>query len=152
MTVGLLQLNFTIATISDAVAAFWQCAGTQRVIAFSGSMGAGKTTFIHHLCDFLQVEDKVSSPTFALINEYHFPVNGKDGVIYHMDWYRLNSTAEAINAGIEDCLMQAGKATWCFVEWPEKAAELLPSVYLQVTITTISPSERTMDISLVQPD
>jgi tRNA threonylcarbamoyladenosine biosynthesis protein TsaE len=151
MTVLLKQLDFSIATISDAVVAFWQCVNQHHVIVFSGSMGAGKTTFIHHLCALLQVEDRVSSPTFALINEYHFPVNGSDGLIYHMDWYRLNNTAEAIYAGIEDCLRQARGQTWCFVEWPEKAPDLLPGTYIRVDIATLSPADRQMNISLIEP-
>lgn len=152
MTVPLLNLTFSVATISDAAVNFWQVVRNQHVIVFSGSMGAGKTTFISNLCDFLKVEDSVSSPTFALINEYHFPVNGRDGLIYHMDWYRLNNTSEAINAGIEDCVKQAGGDTWCFVEWPERAAELLPAKYIQVNITHVDADKRRMEILLVQPD
>lgn len=94
----------------------------------------------------LGVEDAVSSPTFALINEYHFIQDGKDRTIYHMDWYRLRDTEEAINAGMEDCLQQ--KDNYCFIEWPEKAVELLPCPHLRIEIKTISPQERTMDVYL----
>jgi tRNA threonylcarbamoyladenosine biosynthesis protein TsaE len=95
-------------------------------------MGAGKTTFIHALCDYLGVEDAVSSPTFALINEYHFLQDERDKTIYHMDWYRLRDTAEAIAAGLADALNQ--KNAYCFVEWPEKALDLLPRPYLWLEI------------------
>src|ERR1700743_1735320 len=103
----LIRLSYSLATIDTAVKQFWEVAGSHKVLAFSGEMGAGKTTFIHHLCDRLQGQDTVSSPTFALINEYHFMNGSQDHTIYHLDWYRLKDTAEAINAGMEDCLLQA---------------------------------------------
>lgn len=103
-------------------------------------MGAGKTTFIHALCDYLGVQDAVSSPTFALVNEYHFMQNGLDRTIYHMDWYRLRDAAEATGAGMEDALHQ--KDAYCFVEWPEKAPELLPHPYVRIDIEVISETER----------
>jgi tRNA threonylcarbamoyladenosine biosynthesis protein TsaE len=109
-------------------------------------MGAGKTTFIHHLCDLLKVEDVVSSPTFALINEYHFNDKGSDRTIYHMDWYRLKDAEEAINAGMEDCLLQ--KENYSFIEWPEKALQIIPKPYLWIAIHAISAEERNMTIEI----
>ncbi len=142
----LLQISYTLANIQDAAHQFWQYAHQYRVLAFSGEMGAGKTTFIHHLCENLGVEDAVSSPTFALINEYHFKDAGKDRIIYHMDWYRLKDTEEAIQTGMEDCLLQ--KDNYSLIEWPEKAMDILPLPYIWVEITTNSPSERTMKLWL----
>jgi len=97
------------------------------------------------------VEDAVSSPTFALINEYHFAdVAGKDQMIYHLDWYRLKDAAEAINAGMEDCIDQARSGVaYCFVEWPEKAKSLLMPPYLWISIETISVTERKMMVKLI---
>lgn len=135
-----LQISYSLATIESAVHQFWQFAYQHNVLAFSGHMGAGKTTFIHALCDFLGVKDTVSSPTFALINEYHFDDNGHDRTIYHMDWYRLKDTEEAINAGMEDCVLQ--KNNYSFIEWPERAAELLPHNHVWISITAISDMER----------
>jgi tRNA threonylcarbamoyladenosine biosynthesis protein TsaE len=145
----LLQLHYTLETIDTAVKRFWELAQAYRVLAFSGEMGAGKTTFIHHLCDYLQVQDTVSSPTFALINEYHFTGDNRDNTIYHLDWYRLRDTEEAINAGMEDCIIRAkaGEA-FCFVEWPEKAPELLTPPYLWIAIESTSPGDREMMITL----
>src|SRR5690348_14395358 len=112
----LFQISYSLTDIQEAVEEFWLQARSYRVLAFSGQLGAGKTTFIHALCDYLNVNDTVSSPTFALINEYHFNANGKDNLIYHMDWYRLKDTDEAINAGMEDCILN--KEAYCFIEWP----------------------------------
>lgn len=142
----LLQISYSLATIENAAHRLWQCAHQYRVLAFNGNMGAGKTTFIHALCDFLQVPDAVSSPTFALINEYHFLENSGEKKIFHMDWYRLRDTEEAIHAGMEDALLQ--KDAYCFVEWAEKALDILPKPYLWIEIEALSPHERTMRVYL----
>lgn len=126
-----MELSFSLSDIDKAVADFWQYAKAFPVITFNGGLGAGKTTFTRALCAYLGVEDVVSSPTFSLINEYHFKdENGKDRVIYHSDWYRLQDEEEAIQAGIEDMLAQ--KQAWCIVEWAERAPGLLPSKILSV--------------------
>ena len=146
MPTASLQISYSLANIENAVHQFWQYANQYRILAFSGEMGAGKTTFIHHLCDFLKVGDTVSSPTFALINEYHFDDKGIDRTIYHMDWYRLKDEDDAINAGMEDCLLQ--KENYSFVEWPEKAPAILPRPYLWISIEPVSTVERNMVIQL----
>lgn len=148
---GNTRLTYTLDTIDQAVADFWKVVQPYGLITFSGEMGAGKTTFIHHLCDKLGVTDAVSSPTFALINEYHFTNEaGKDNIIYHLDWYRLKDTEEAINAGMEDCILQAKRGeAYCFVEWPEKAQELLERPYARVSIETVSMTERVMEITII---
>jgi tRNA threonylcarbamoyladenosine biosynthesis protein TsaE len=140
----ILQISYSLANIQEAAHQFWQYANRYRILAFSGEMGAGKTTFIHHLCEALGVEDAVSSPTFALINEYHFNDSGRDRIIYHMDWYRLKSTEEAVHAGMEDCLLQ--KETYSFIEWPEKARGIIPKEHLWIEITPLSPTERNMKV------
>jgi tRNA threonylcarbamoyladenosine biosynthesis protein TsaE len=141
-----LQISYSLANIENAVHQFWQYAHQHHILAFSGEMGAGKTTFIHHLCDYLQVQDVVSSPTFALINEYHFDDKGQERIIYHMDWYRLKDTEDAINAGMEDCLLT--KQNYSFIEWPEKAPELLTMPHLWISITSTSREERIMTAEL----
>jgi tRNA threonylcarbamoyladenosine biosynthesis protein TsaE len=147
----LLEISYTLADIDKAAVKFWETCGAYRVFAFSGELGAGKTTFIHKLCDHLQVQDAVSSPTFALINEYHFAgAKGEDEIIFHLDWYRLRDSAEAINAGMEDCLMQAGRgAAYCFIEWPEKAVELLRPPYLWISIESPEILERKMTVKVI---
>ena len=143
---GIKDIIFSLDHIHEAAAQCWQTARQYRCIAFSGGLGAGKTTFIHALCDHIGVKDAVSSPTFSLINEYHYEQDGTDCIIYHMDWYRLRDTEEAINAGMEDCLMQPGAQ--CFVEWPEQAPELLPSPCLWISLQHAGDDQRIMQLEV----
>jgi len=147
MSLPVLQISYSLSNIKNAARQFWQYAHQYNILAFSGEMGAGKTTFIHALCNELQVADTVSSPTFALINEYHFN-DGTDPerTIYHMDWYRLKDADEAISTGMEDCLLQ--RNTYSFIEWPEKATEILPYPHLWISIAATSPTERSMEVWL----
>jgi len=104
------------------------CQG-KKIFAFSGLMGAGKTTFIKSLCTAMGVEDTVSSPTFSIVNEYLSNTGEK---IFHFDFYRINSQSEAYDMGYEDYFYSNA---FCFIEWPEKIEELLPSGYVRVNIT-----------------
>jgi tRNA threonylcarbamoyladenosine biosynthesis protein TsaE len=141
-----LEFSYTLETIEQAALRLWQYGHQQSIWAFRGEMGAGKTTLIHTLCKQLGVQDTVSSPTYALINEYQFKNDaGMQSRILHMDWYRLSDTAEAIEAGMEDAL---SSGHYCFVEWPQRAAEILPSTYLQVSITAVSDTERRLNACL----
>jgi tRNA threonylcarbamoyladenosine biosynthesis protein TsaE len=136
-----LELSYTLTGIHEAAQRFRDWSAGARVFAFSGTLGAGKTTFVHALCDVLKVKDTVSSPTFALINEYRFlKEDGGEQVIFHMDWYRLRDADEAIDAGMEDSLNN--QEAICFVEWPEKAPELLQIPHIHVAIETVSETER----------
>lgn len=141
--VPLLQFSYTLSEIKLELFQFWQVAKHYGVLAFSGEMGAGKTTFIHHLCEFLNVEDAVSSPTFALINEYHYDEQGNDRTIFHMDWYRINSEEEGMHSGLEDALLTGD---YCFVEWPEKALNLLPKPYLWIEIEVVDEVVRRLSM------
>lgn len=105
------------------------CKG-KRVFAFYGAMGAGKTTFIKAICEALGVKDPISSPTFSIVNEY---LSGDGQKIYHFDFYRIKTMNEAYDMGYEDYLYSNA---YCFIEWPEKIAELLPEDHPKVTITT----------------
>src|SRR5690606_41986413 len=115
---------------------------------FSGSLGAGKTTLIHAICDMLGVKDAVSSPTFALINEYRFSDEGKVRTIFHMDWYRLRDAEEAMDAGMDDALNHP--EAYCCVEWPDKAPELLQGRYVEVTLDTIDEQRRELKARIVE--
>ncbi len=101
----------------------------EKVIAFYGNMGAGKTTLIKALCEEMGVKDPVSSPTYSIVNEYH---STKGEKIYHFDFYRINSVDEAYDMGYEEYFYSDA---YCLIEWPEKIGELLPLVHEKVTIT-----------------
>jgi tRNA threonylcarbamoyladenosine biosynthesis protein TsaE len=147
----ILTQAYTLSTIDEAAERFWETAAKYRLVAFSGDMGAGKTTLISHICRHLGVTDAVSSPTFALVNEYCFTLGGAtEETIFHIDLYRLRDIDEAINAGMEDCVAQAAKGyAYCFIEWPEKAIELFRTPYLWVSIETTGMEDRKMTVTLV---
>lgn len=103
----------------------------ERVFAFYGKMGAGKTTFIQSLCKFLGAFDNVTSPTFSIINEY-LTASGES--LFHFDFYRIRKIEEVFDIGYEDYIYSGD---YCFIEWPEKIEELLPEnfVYVQIEET-----------------
>lgn len=114
-----------------------------RVLAFTGEVGAGKTTFIQNICKHLGVIEVVSSPTFALVNEYTY-VDANLGVVrsaYHLDLYRLRSIEEALDIGVEEYLYNEN---YCFVEWPEIIEPLLPEDTLRIHLEALLDSQRKM--------
>jgi tRNA threonylcarbamoyladenosine biosynthesis protein TsaE len=135
-----MVVEYDISKIHEVAKQVLAQFANRKVWAFYAPMGAGKTTFIHALCDILKVQDVVSSPTFAIINEYTSP---EFTTIYHMDWYRLKGEEEAINAGVEDALINGDL---CLVEWPEKATDLLPDDVLNITIELLDIATRRMTI------
>ncbi len=118
----------SLAEIDAAASSIVQSLGGYKKIAFSGEMGAGKTTLIQSVCKVLGVDTLVSSPTFALVNEY-FTLKGES--IYHFDLYRIEEVSELYDMGYEDYFYSD---SWCFIEWPEKALELLPEDTLMLKI------------------
>jgi tRNA threonylcarbamoyladenosine biosynthesis protein TsaE len=133
-----MNIEFTLHNIKSVAEKLWQRNKQYSVWALHGEMGSGKTTFIHALCEVLQVKDVVSSPTFAIINEYRSPAAG---IIYHMDWYRLKNEEEAMQAGIEDALLSGNL---CLIEWPDKAAGLFPDDVLNIFIETVDENTRSI--------
>jgi tRNA threonylcarbamoyladenosine biosynthesis protein TsaE len=127
---------FELVQIKSVANAIWKEGKKFPVWAFYASMGSGKTTFIHALCEILGVKSAVSSPTFALINEYHSDTNG---TIQHMDWYRIKNATEAIDAGIEEILLSGDT---CLVEWPENALSILPDNTFHLKIEVLSENTR----------
>ena len=109
------------------------------VVAFYGKMGAGKTTFIKALCEELGVEDVITSPTFAIVNEYTIEERGES--IYHFDFYRIKRLEEVYDMGYEDYFYGDGL---CFIEWPEMMEELLPEGAVKVHITENPDGTRTV--------
>jgi len=100
----------------------------ERIFAFFGKMGAGKTTLIKEICSFLNVEDIVCSPTFSIVNEYH---TFEDESIFHFDFYRLKTVKEAFDIGYEDYFFSKN---YCLIEWSEKIIELLPQNFVKIQI------------------
>jgi tRNA threonylcarbamoyladenosine biosynthesis protein TsaE len=135
-----MELIFDLQDIHDIAKKFWQYVGDKKIFAFYGSIGSGKTTFIHALCDVKQVRSKVGSPTFSIINEYVY--NG--GKIYHIDLYRLKDEDEAIRTGVEDCIY-SGEI--CLVEWAEKAPGLFSENAVKVFMNVINMNMRKLIIN-----
>lgn len=140
-----MEWIFSKDEINRVAKEFWEKMQGQTVFAFHGQMGAGKTTFIHALCEEKNVMDTIGSPTFSIINEYRF-AKEKDGeaVLYHMDLYRLRDEEEAIRAGVEDMLYSGNI---CLVEWPEKAPGIFPEETVQVYIALIDSETRRLKIA-----
>ncbi len=123
------------AALDGLAAELLSWAGPRRVFAFTGPVGAGKTTFTQALCRRLGVKEAVTSPTFALVNEYA----GADGPIFHLDLYRLKDIDEALDMGIEEYLFSG---VYCFVEWPEVIDALLPPEAVKIEIVPLSDGSR----------
>lgn len=124
-------MEITISNIEDirsAARQFVAAMGDSKVFAFYGKMGAGKTTFIKAICEELGVEDVITSPTFAIVNEYQ----GRNAsIIYHFDFYRIKRLEEVYDMGYEDYFYSGAV---CFLEWPELVEELLPEDAVRVSI------------------
>ena len=112
--------------------------GSARVFAFDGKMGAGKTTFIKHLCEAMGSEDVVNSPTFAIVNVYEV-ASGEE--VYHFDCYRIKDIREAMDFGAEEYLYSGN---YCFIEWAEMIEPLLPEDTVWVKIEVEENGERTL--------
>ncbi len=110
----------------------------KKIILFNGEMGVGKTTLIKQLCKTLGVKDATSSPTFSLVNEYY---TSNNQIVYHFDFYRLNKETEALDMGVDDYLYSGN---WCFIEWSEKIASLIPEEHSVVTIELQADRKRNL--------
>ena len=113
----------------------------KKIILFNGEMGVGKTTLIKQLCKNLGVQDATSSPTFSLVNEYYTYNNQ---IVYHFDFYRLNKETEALDMGVDDYFYSGN---WCFIEWSEKIANLIPEEHSTVTIKLLEDGKRELKLT-----
>jgi len=111
-----------------------------KTLLFYGDMGVGKTTLIKELVKQLGVDDRVSSPTFSLVNEYRSTIGEK---IYHFDFYRIENENEALDIGIEDYFYEN---TWCFIEWPDKVKNLLPLNAVEIHLSINENQTRSLNI------
>jgi len=130
-----MEWTYSLPQINEIARFFWNTFPDKKIYAFQGDMGAGKTSFIRALCLAKKVKETVSSPTFSIINEYVSP----DGVIYHLDLYRLKDEQEAIRAGVEDCLYSGAI---CLIEWPERAPGILPEGTLGISLEMLDEKTR----------
>lgn len=115
--------------------------GENKIFAFYGSMGAGKTTIIKAICELLGAVDIISSPTFTLVNEYR---TSTGDALFHIDFYRIKKQEEVFDFGIEEYL--TGES-YCFMEWPELIEEILPPETIRVKITVDDHEQRILAIS-----
>jgi tRNA threonylcarbamoyladenosine biosynthesis protein TsaE len=131
-----------LSSIDDAARELIETLSDKRIFAFYGEMGAGKTTLIKALCRVLQVTDVTSSPSFGLIYEYR--TRGSD-LIYHFDFYRIEYLEEAYDLGFEEYI---DSGQYCFIEWPDKVASLLPPETVNVNLTIVGNNERTLEVEV----
>ena len=134
-----IKIN-NIADIRAAARQFVSQMPAGNVFAFYGEMGAGKTTFIKALCQELGVVEEVTSPTFAIVNEYEATATTPP-VIYHFDFYRIKKVEEAYDIGFDDYI---DSGALCFIEWPEMIEELLPDDATRVDIMVADDGSRTV--------
>ena len=128
-----------LSSVDDAARELIKAFPDQRVFAFYGEMGAGKTTLIKALCRVLEVTDTTSSPSFGLIYEYNTRMGGP---VYHFDFYRIEQLEEAYDIGFEEYIYSG---RYCFIEWPEKVTPLLPDGTVSIHLNVGSNRERTLE-------
>jgi tRNA threonylcarbamoyladenosine biosynthesis protein TsaE len=130
----------SLEKIDEAAKSFVKKMGDKKVFAFNGNMGAGKTTFINAVCKMMGVTQIVNSPTFSIVNEYE-TATGK--IIYHFDCYRIQKIQEALDLGAEEYLYSGN---YCFIEWSENIAPILPDYLVNVNITELENGSRSIEI------
>lgn len=131
----------SLDSIHEAAREFIKNMGTGHVFAFYGKMGAGKTTFIKAVCEELGVDDVITSPTFAIVNDY--TSSKDDSHIFHFDFYRIKKLEEVYDMGYEDYFYSG---SLCFIEWPELIEDILPGDAVKVTITQNEDGGRVVEI------
>ena len=135
-----MEITFSLDEINDVAKKILE-QNLNKVILFYGEMGVGKTTFIKSLAKEIGVYEATSSPTFSLVNEYQ---TSNFQVIYHFDFYRLNSEIEALDMGIDEYLYSGN---WCFIEWAEKIPNLVPESHSVISISLLSDGSRSLKLS-----
>jgi len=132
-----------LSQLQDAAESLLKSFPEERIFAFYGSMGAGKTTFIKAICQALGSPDYVTSPSFALINEY---TAANRNLIYHFDFYRIKKLEEAYDLGYEDYIYSGN---YCLIEWPEMIEPLLPEGIVEVQIRVVDDKVRWIEAEKV---
>lgn len=135
---------YNLAAINEIMPQVLEALAGRRKIAIYGEMGAGKTTFTAAFCRYLGAAQSAASPTFSLINEYAYPLpDGGEGLIHHLDLYRLRNIGEAFDIGVEDLLYDPH---YCLIEWPQVIEPLLPEDTAKIYIEIESEIERKLVI------
>lgn len=137
-----MEFIFSIDDLQQTAGKFLLLTGDYKVIAFSGQLGAGKTTFITAVCKELGVVERVTSPTYSIIQEY---TSGEGKIVYHIDLYRIKSKEEAQDAGIEDCL---NSNEICLVEWPEMVPDIFPLNTIYCKFGIVGDDQRKLIVQL----
>ena len=135
-----ITIKDTGLSLQEAAKTFVENMDNNKIFAFYGEMGAGKTTLIKAICEQMGVRDTVTSPTFAIVNEY---LDGRENSIYHFDFYRIEKLEEVYDMGYEDYFYSGNV---CFLEWPELIEDILPSETVRVTITLQADGTRTCSL------
>jgi tRNA threonylcarbamoyladenosine biosynthesis protein TsaE len=132
----------TIYSLEDLskVAAAIIASAKNKTLLFYGEMGVGKTTLIKEICKQLDVVDKISSPTFSLVNEYQ---TSKAEAIFHFDFYRITKEEEAFDIGIEEYLYNND---WCLIEWPQNVENLLPLEAVKIHLSLLENGNRSLQL------
>jgi tRNA threonylcarbamoyladenosine biosynthesis protein TsaE len=136
--------NVTLGKIPAVADEIIALTGSHSVVCFYGDLGAGKTTLIKSICEKLNVQDSISSPTYPIINEYRYP----KGILYHIDLYRLKSVEEAQAIGLEEYLDSGFP---CFIEWPDRFESLLPRNHIKIFIRKLDEDTRNIEIAGSRP-
>jgi len=134
-----LKIN-SLEEINSVAKQFIELVGERRVFAMYGAMGVGKTTFVKAVCEELGVEDTITSPSFAIVNEYH---TQKDKIVYHFDFYRIEDVQEAYDFGYEDYFYSKAM---CFIEWPERIDSILPADVINLNFREEEDGSRTIQL------
>ena len=111
-----------------------------KTLLFYGEMGVGKTTLIKEICKQLEVKDRISSPTYSLVNEYQ---TSKGETVFHFDFYRITNEVEALDMGIEDYF---DSNHWCLIEWPQNVENLLPLETVEIHLTLLESGQRNIHL------
>jgi tRNA threonylcarbamoyladenosine biosynthesis protein TsaE len=139
-----MKINYTLDEI-DLVAKRLLKKFKNKVVIFNGQVGSGKTTLIRAIVNELGTYDKISSPTFSIVNEYKV----RNGIVYHFDFYRINNHNEALDIGIFEYL---NSDNWNFIEWADKIQVLLPKNLIKINLSVISHQKRELEFLEIDSD
>ena len=134
-----MELKYSLTDLAQAAKFVIEQSNTKTLL-FYGNMGAGKTTLIKEICKQLGVNDRVSSPTFSIINEYE----AENDIIYHFDLYRMEDEEEAYQVGFEEYI---DSGHWILIEWPDRLNRLMPEEANTITIEILHDNSRKVSIT-----